>query len=191
LAAVAVQTPVPTAISGIPAGYASQFLMPPPPKLGAFSSLQVLQLPNSNPYMAPGHDGWWLVCSAPHHWRTLAACTALRELEGLHAAQLPPEGLKFPGVTRLVTAVAAGDVLLLLGAFPALEEVKLEVVLNDGAGQVSLQAHPFVVQPQCSDSGNPSKPAVTHVMLWPTLWPLPYAWRIQTGHVASPSCYTR
>jgi hypothetical protein len=122
-------------IAGIPGWYAAGHLMVVPPGMSSFSSLKVLQLPYS------GLQAWGLACGFPHHWRTLAACTALRQLEGLHASQLPPEGVKFPGVTRLEAAVAAGDVFPLLAAFPALREVKLDVVLNSGAAeQVRLAA---------------------------------------------------
>jgi hypothetical protein len=119
--------PLLPAIDGIPAWYAATYLMLPP-GLPSFSSLKVLQLPNM------GSEPWGLLCGAPHHWEALAGCTALQRLEGLHASQPPPEGVKFPGVTRLEAAVGrAGDTLRVLGPFPALRQLKLDVVLSGSA----------------------------------------------------------
>jgi hypothetical protein len=115
----------PTAIPGMPAGFAATYLMVPPPGMGSFTRLEVLQLPYH------GEESWGLVCSAPHHWTALAGCTALQQLEGLHASQPPPEGVKFPGVTRLEAAVAPGDVLGVLVAFPALKQLKLDAVIAE------------------------------------------------------------
>jgi hypothetical protein len=118
----------PTAIAGLPAGYAATYLMVPPPGLPSFSSLKVLQLPSHGM-----SETWGLVCSAPHHWEALGGCTALQQLEGLHASQPPPAGVKFPGVTRLEAAVAPGDVLGVLAAFPALKQLKLDAVFDESS----------------------------------------------------------
>jgi hypothetical protein len=95
----------------------------PPPNMGSFPALQDLQVPFT------WLDGWWLLCSAPHHWRALAACTALQRLESLQASCPPPAGVKFAGITFLLTAVGTspGDTIALLGAFPALRELELKL----------------------------------------------------------------
>lgn len=74
-------------------------------------------------------SSWWLLCSAPHHWAALAGCTALRRLRELHASQPPPAGLSFPHVTRLdlIVGTSPGDTVTVLGAFPALEELRLKL----------------------------------------------------------------
>lgn len=93
----------------------------PPPNMGGFTALEELCVERGT------SSGWWLLCSAPHHWHALAACTALRRLEGLHAVQPPPAGVKFPGVTRLVavTSTHPGDIAGVLRAFPALKQLEL------------------------------------------------------------------
>jgi hypothetical protein len=120
----------PVPVAGLHTDWAPHHMMLPPPNMSGFSSLEVLQLPGGP------RTGWWLICSAPHHWQALAGCCRLKELEGLHAAQLPPPGVKFPGVTRLDMAVAPGDTLQVLRAFPALRELGITSVVGVECSQV-------------------------------------------------------
>jgi hypothetical protein len=96
----------------------------PPPNMGGLSALQSLQLQDGL------GNGWWLVCSAPHHWVALASCRQLRELVGLHASQPPPGDVKFPGVTSLFLGArtGAGGAVEVLRAFPAVRDLELLLV---------------------------------------------------------------
>jgi hypothetical protein len=131
-AALALALP-PMPVAGLQAADAANHMMLPPPNMEKFSSLEVLQLPGGT------HGGWWLMASAPHHWQALAGCKALRQLEGLHASLPPPAEVKFPGVTRLEVTVAPGDALRVLGAFPALRELKITSVVAGDQQQVRGQ----------------------------------------------------
>jgi hypothetical protein len=93
----------------------------PPPNMGGLPALQHLEF-----------EEWWLVLSTQRHWRALAACRHLQTLPELHVSVPPPAGVTFPGVTRLevTTSTSPGDTLALLGAFPALKELELDVVLK-------------------------------------------------------------
>jgi hypothetical protein len=102
----------------------------PPPNMGDLSALQHLE---------------WLVLSTDAYWRDLAACRQLQTLPELHVSAPPPAGVTFPGVTRLevTTSTSQGDTLVLLAAFPALKELKLDVVLKthrDPVEEVSLRS---------------------------------------------------
>jgi hypothetical protein len=102
----------------------------PPPNLKGLSSLVHLKV-----------AAWWLVVSTDRHWRTLAGCTALQSLSGLHTCEPPPAGVTFPGVTRLVvtTGTSPSDTLGVLGAFPALRKLQLVLVpqAEDSSGGTS------------------------------------------------------
>jgi hypothetical protein len=127
-AALALAVP-PVPVEGFDAAVAPHHMMLPPPNMAGFSSLEVLQLPNG---------AWWLMCCQPHHWQALAGCSALRELHGLHAAQPPPAGVKFPGVTRLEVTVAPGDAVRVLGAFPVLQKLKMTSIQLAPLDQVGV-----------------------------------------------------
>jgi hypothetical protein len=128
-AALALAVP-PMLIPGSDMSEAPHHIMLPSPNMAQFSSLEVLQLPGKT------HDSWWLICCAPHHWQALAGCRRLKQLEGLHASQPPPPGVKFPGVTRLAVTVAPGDVFQVLGAFPALVELSITSMFEGDTEQV-------------------------------------------------------
>jgi hypothetical protein len=99
----------------------------PPPNMGALSALQTLDF----------HHSHYFRCCGPHHWHALAGCQALQQLHGLEAWQVPPAGVKFPGVTRLKILVATplGDLVTVLGAFPALQQLRLSQQLTAPATQ--------------------------------------------------------
>jgi hypothetical protein len=92
-----------------------------PTDMGRLSSLQHLEF-----------EGWWLVLSSDPCWRALGACHQLVSLPELHVSSPPPAGVTFPGVTRLevTTSTSPGNTLDLLAAFPALKELKLDVVMQ-------------------------------------------------------------
>jgi hypothetical protein len=141
----------------------------PPPNLSALSSLQVLDV-----------SGWWLVATSERYWRTLAGCSSLRSLHGLHASVPPPAGVTFPHLTFLevTTSTSPGDTLALLGAFPALEGVRLTVVpISSGADEVSDSLQRMMM---CSElamrlavvRGTYSPPAATVAVSAGCRWPV-------------------
>jgi hypothetical protein len=127
--------------TGMDLSVSDQHAMPLPPNMARCSSLEVLELPGVL------HSSWWLICAMPQHWVDLAGCTALRQLQGLHASQPPPAGVSFPCVTRLEVVVAPGDAVQVLAAFPALRELKITSVLQDEPFQVCV----FAWRPACVD----------------------------------------
>jgi hypothetical protein len=153
------------------------YVLIPPPKLSALSSLQHLDV-----------GSWWLAAPSERHWRVLGGCSSLRSLSGLHASVPPPAGVTFPGVTRLdvTTSTSPGDTLGLLGAFPALEELGLTLVPTDSSpDQVNLpqSIFPCMSLAICLDSAAMScvQPATTsccgtcHVLLAYD-WPVAHCW---------------
>jgi hypothetical protein len=101
-------------------GYVHEaYVMVPPPNMGGLTSLQHLII-----------DEWWLVVSSERYWRALAGCSSLRSLKELHASVPPPAGVTFPHLTQLevTTSTNPGDTVALLGAFPALRELKMRMV---------------------------------------------------------------
>jgi hypothetical protein len=118
------------------------YMAVPPPNMGGLPALQQLRM-----------RGWWLVVSSKRHWRHLAACSSLRHLSNLHTTVPPPAGVAFPGVTQLevTTSTSLGDTLTLLAAFPALKELKLDVVMQAvSANEVSAHcAWPVAVMTIC------------------------------------------
>jgi hypothetical protein len=100
---------------------ADNIVVVPPPNMGALTALQTVEF----------GDGYQFRCCGPHHWHALAGCSALQELHWVEAWQVPPAGVKFPGVTDLKLLVAPpGDTVSVLGAFPTLQTLRLELDLD-------------------------------------------------------------
>jgi hypothetical protein len=120
-------------------GLASAFpltdVVVPPPNMGAFTALQALHCYTNHPCR----------CCGPHHWHALAGCSSLRQVYGLEAWAVPPAGVKFPGVTDLKLAIVPSVLsatTAVLGAFPALQQLRLVMSVVYTCPLIALQVSP-------------------------------------------------
>jgi hypothetical protein len=131
------------AAPGLGTTRAFEWVVVPPPNMGRLTSLQTLHFTFCSR----------LRCCGPHHWHALAGCRSLQQLHWAEAWAVPPAGVKLPGVTDLQIGVfPSSDTLAVLGAFPALQQLELELhqvspqQVKYNAGQrlhAATHLHPF------------------------------------------------
>jgi hypothetical protein len=146
------QLPVPP-LAQEPADYNT--VVVPPPNMGRLTALQGVRVHYCWPLdNTPYSSGWWLQCGGPHHWHALAGCSALKDVEGLHVSQPPPAGVKLPCVTKLQALLSTSPAATMdvLAAFPALQDLNLQLALRDEV-EVSL------LGAQCGGEGTATRVA--------------------------------